>query len=486
MQRHRISRSERPPRIVKISYGPPHVATIPRAAWAAIRDVPLPELSGRGRTVTLRHAELTSSVAVRESSVLIFAGLVEVVQRLLQERNYWVETNQMVWRHYERANDEVLTGENLTELQQSLLTATNGRGNSLIVAPRLAQRLECIEAICERFPSENVVAIASNKKTVQDVAAAMKHRIQRTVTSGSRAAWHYGNLLHVDATAGFLGRCHEFPVVIWLGECTLPERTQRDLLKRAYSTLWFGFIDRPLSAIHPIDALTLEAFFGPVVADLTRLEDTLTSVTVVWLPAAAYPAGRPSTSLDRKRDVFWKNAARNQLLAIVAAALGDGDQRALQSAGVDSIKQLVQPRLDTDGLTVAIVVENREHGRQLLSHLPRWSLIDAPDKVLLLGEIPRQAIVTLPVAQECWPDADVVIYAAGNGDHWIDGCGPPGIPLRDSMLVIDVADDVDEEARDHCRWRDRDYSRRRWLAAGVRPAWLPAQQNTPPQAIGWT
>jgi hypothetical protein len=210
--------------------------------------------------------------------------------------------------------------------------------------------------------------------------------------------------------------------------------------------------------------------FGPVIYRPGDESADFTTVAVAWLPAASYPAGEPETQLERKRIFFWHNAQRNRLIAAAARAFSESDRRAIAGLGLDEAarwlagEELGQvPILSSRAPTVAIVVENPEHARELAQLLPGWSLASQTGSMELDTAVTDNTIVTLTLAAKSTLVTDVVIYAAGCGEEWFDklGLACAGI-TGERMLLVDMADDCDERATRDIQARQADYDRRGW------------------------
>jgi hypothetical protein len=74
-----------------------------------------------------------------------------------------------------------------------------------------------------------------------------------------------------------------------------------------------------------------------------------------------------------------------------------------------------------------------------------------------------QAIVTTPRAYSQGIAFDVVIRAAGTEQAWKPAYGPHPWVSSPHMLIIDVADDVDDRAILDTGLRAQDYQQRGWL-----------------------
>jgi hypothetical protein len=189
------------------------------------------------------------------------------------------------------------------------------------------------------------------------------------------------------------------------------------------------------------------------------------------------------TVLDRKRCCYWRNGQRNDLIAALANAFRSGDWEQLWQQGL--LLEADQDAFLGSDRRVAILVESTEHGRELCRRLPDWKLWDAmprPPKyenrsedfqsILDPGNLNR---VILTLTQASLMEnvyTDVLIVASGQG--WPDVVS--GFPPRSwrgghQVVLIDLADDFDGDARQATLRRQSLYASRGWHELKA-PAWM--------------
>jgi hypothetical protein len=258
-------------------------------------------------------------------------------------------------------------------------------------------------------------------------------------------------------------------VVFWDAELVL-SWTSMNQLGYMFGSFRIGFLHRDEQQLNQSERAIVESMFGPVIYRAADAHAAVTTVAIAWLPAASYPACQPDSQLERKRTFFWQNKARNRSIAAAAQALVSGNSRAASESGLENACQWLSGRgperasISGSATTVAVVVENLEHARELAPLLPGWlvaSLNDGRDPL-----ISGNAIVTLPLAAKSTLATDAVIFVAGTGTAWFDelGVACSGI-TGERMLVIDVADDCDRQAVEDADLRRADYHRRGWTTA---------------------
>ena len=106
--------------------------------------------------------------------------------------------------------------------------------------------------------------------------------------------------------------------------------------------------------------LRLEQIAGPVIG---ALDSSGAAVSVVVVPTTGGAVANARTALERKRELYWHNRARNQTVADVARAVVTKDWKALRRYGVQ--KRIVPKTTAGRTPRVAVLVESTEHGREL-------------------------------------------------------------------------------------------------------------------------
>jgi hypothetical protein len=244
----------------------------------------------------------------------------------------------------------------------------------------------------------------------------------------------------------------------------------------------YGFI-RSGQTLSAKGRLRLEGLFGPIEHRIPDPRGTEATVLVHWCMPPEFPSVRRLTALERKRRSCWRNGQRNDLIAVLAKAFRAGDQEQIWRHGL-FLEEEQDVFLGTDRY-VTILVESTEHGRELCRRLPGWKLWDVvpPQPNVEKGSVDAQSVlelgipdrVVLTLAQASLMDTvytDVLIVASGQG--WPDAV--PGFPNRSlrgdhQVLLLDLADDFDKDARQATLRRQRAYAGRGWHESKA-PAWM--------------
>jgi hypothetical protein len=440
-----------------------HLATIGRQQFESIADDLLyVDAQGKPRLPALTLRELVEPDGPKQSRrrrVRFQIGLLERVTRMLQARGWKVRVRPRNapehlydhWHPEERHCPE-------------FLRRAYDRPYTLGIVPKYRDRLWYVSELCKQFPESNVLVVANNIAQAAEAANALRELTDRGVTSGSEW-WHSEPpFIHVDVVGTITGRSvidWRFVIVL---DAELLSLTVTSQLVQMFGSILIGFLGRDERQLNERDRAQIEDLFGPVVY---RSGDEIdyTSVTVAWLAAPTYPAIQPASPLERKRMFFWQNAARNRLIAHAAQAIRQNDQQMLRRLVLDKPAAALMQTVNKSGPKVAIVVESVEHGRELCRLLPDWPLRyagdnpDAPDDLF----INSSAIVTLAMTERSPLLVDVVIYAAGTGDRWRDDLGLQCVCMSEErMLVIDIADDGDQQAVASVHARAADYRHSGW------------------------
>lgn len=205
---------------------------------------------------------------------------------------------------------------------------------------------------------------------------------------------------------------------------------------------------------------------------------------VHWCVPPEFRSVSGLTELGRKRRYCWHNEQRNDLIAVLANAFWNGDREQLWKHGLLLTKDQ-DVFLTADTRSVAILVESTEHGRELCRRLPGWKLWDAvprpaqPDRhptdapsIWDLGVLNKVVFTLMQASLMENVYTDVLIVASGQG--WPEAL--PGFPPRSwrgghQVLLVDLADDFDGDARQATLRRQSLYASRGWHELKA-PAWM--------------
>jgi hypothetical protein len=230
--------------------------------------------------------------------------------------------------------------------------------------------------------------------------------------------------------------------------------------------------------------LHLESRFGP----LFRVPDpemTQAAVQVWWAEPPWMPEIGPANPLQRKRVLYWHNAARNDWLAAIASAVATANEPALASAGLVLAGSTVLSALGKwPGVT--IVVESTEHAGELLRRLRGWELLSTqsdsnkidPKRVWQVRQLNRTVATYAAASRLKYLDTDLLIWAGADYPPELPGFPPPASEMAERVVLIDVADDADAAAQAAVRRRFQEYTTRGWISMQA-PRWARQRDARP-------
>lgn len=371
--------------------------------------------------------------------------------------------------------------------EQKLLDALVSRPRGIIEVACPAQTVSGIELICRYFPTLRLFIAASTQHQVQRLWGKLSRRLGSQVETMANWHWNEENRCHVG-TLHCLANANplDWDIIILTDAVEAVADSHLDIFSTLAQRRIFGFVQ----AEAPLGGLRRQRLYllcGPIIHRCSPVQPKQALVRVLWSSPPWSPPVAAVSALERKRQGYWHNEARNDHIAAVAAAFTAAKRDALWQLGLllDDAQErwLTHHKLPA----VAILVESTEHGRELLGRLPGWRLLarlpESPEEEAGQANAsndPRvkldQVIITLRWATSIPVlNADVLIRA--DGSAW--PLNLPGLQSSDGeCLRIDLADDFDAVAEEASRQRYKDYASRQWFNEGG-PSWLRAPANDP-------
>jgi len=363
---------------------------------------------------------------------------------------------------------------------------------------RLGTKQDIVAAtagLCRLFPRGRILIALPTRKEVGSFLGQLRRLLgTRFDTADSYPfPWQSGRLvgsLHV------VDCCNKYDwdlVVLPDARAALGRRHQEVLWRLPWQRV-YGFLLPGQRALSRRQQLQLQAAVGPVIFEAPDPRGDPAGVRVVWLPPpwAAPRDGLPA--LARKR-ALWHDGRRNELIADVASAVKSGDQVRIWECGLlfdaadrvagtpTAVSAASWAASSCSSRAVTILAESAEHGRELLRRLPGWQLLDLvpsaarepnahPGSRLEVRPLDRKVVTFARAAKLVALDTDVLLRVDGQG--WpleLAGFPPRREQADRDVLLIDLADDFDRQAKDAALARRRDYDARGW-AVGRMPTWL--------------
>lgn len=189
-----------------------------------------------------------------------------------------------------------------------------------------------------------------------------------------------------------------------------------------------------------------ESIFGrPQAVFSSRPAD---KVRVIFVPSSAPAPPRTSSCLEGRKQSYWHNTQRNDLMASVAMALVDQNLRRVIELGMpgDLACELTRARR-----SVAVAVEAVEHGQVLANRLHGWSIPDQVSSEPPCRRNEDRCIFTLDWAKDTGVRASIVVRASGGDEmparYWLRADDPEDQYPETSLIDFLDGDHMGAEAR---------------------------------------
>ena len=415
-----------------------------------------------------------------EGVLVIPTGLLALTQQKLNEAGW-----QVVVQDQRRLDSWVAPSpETLNRAQgavQAFWQTVAREPKGVFEAGSQGEVVELIASICRLFPRARVmIALNGTRKKLQSLRRQLVRAGAGEVYllnaypwpwAGGRLVCQLGHLNDADKSPDRL-----FDVVILPSALQALGAVYRGSLARLSRQRVYGFVPGH-AALSPKARLDLQAMIGPFLPRAQDFRGAEAAVTVHWAqPPWSPPAGEVS-ALERKRQAYWHNDARNAYVAAVAGALSESNREHLWKYGLMLVDDDASLSLDGNLPAVTVLVESTEHARELRLRLPGWDLVSGlpraermtpvtnPCKVRPLA---KTLLTYVAAAKLTDIDSDVLLVAGGEWPTALRAF-PPRNPARRQALVIDLADDFDPLAKEAVRSRLRAYAARGWKAEGEPP-----------------
>lgn len=212
------------------------------------------------------------------------------------------------------------------------------------------------------------------------------------------------------------------------------------------------------------ETVVLQSFSGPVIV---RRFPPCVGVWQLILSTPSFASPTETNGVEFKRQAYWRNQRRNEFVSAVARAFAICDAPRLRRYGISFTDD--EPNI-RGGATpnVTVLVESPEHGHELLSRLPGWTLrrLDRSDegKATQTSGESQGVIATVACAVKYGVQADVLIVASGEPAQLHLSDFPPrrGTGEERDALIVDFDDRHSEEMDRRFRKREHDGLRRGW------------------------
>lgn len=432
----------------RITFHTHHIASIGRAAFEAIADLPLYDDHQRppgAIPLTFRKAfEPKGRPADRGQRVRFAAGLVIRVVKALTALGFKIRVDDQPV--------EILTEDQLGQQVPGRVRRACARPRSLIVERKLAAKIGFIAELHSLMPESHLLVVAKNNQQAREAAGSLAKATSREATWGweQRRAYPWLHVKSVGALAH--DSAWQWDVVIFLDAKLAMTTTAMGFLTPGIQSIRIGFVAYDVHRLHERERAILEGMFGPVDHD-NRFAGDL----VAWLrPKRSAP--KPFNNIvERLRQQVRKNDTRNRLIARAARALTALNTVALDRLGLTEATTALLGDDPPSAPTVAIIAANAEQAQELARLLPTWRLEMAgyspPPGTLIRDD---RVIMTLARAAEDLLATTVIIFAAGGRD-WLEHAHIAFTWESEGLLILDVADHDDAASLADVRSRAAGY-----------------------------
>ena len=184
------------------------------------------------------------------------------------------------------------------------------------------------------------------------------------------------------------------------------------------------------------------------------------------MKAPPAPQVECKNALGRKRALIWHNDRRNQRIADLAKGIQYGWRKKMTTQQLLD-KSQTQAVFHKQHLSVAILVENIEHGAQLQRLLPSWDLLTRHSVTGCIPTVGGRQIASMSYAQDFGVGTDVLIRADGGVDWPLSAPAFPQASLSpDEVVVVDFEDSGSKRLRRTAQRLRRVYRERGWNIVG--------------------
>lgn len=440
---------------VTIKFYQPHQAVVIGSAARYLKQLTLDSPINAERRIAL--GVCSGAVRFNRGAAEIEGGYVNAVKIALEFRGYVVHVVGVCWRQYDVPKEE----GHLNIDQLCFAMCFEGSGRALIASRSFEQQIDLLEVFCKRLPNASIGVAVKNSAAARSIAELLSERVSQIVYTGLRESGDSSPQVSLIPVGGFVtrDRCDYF---VALGDAATLNRTIQRTVSRWRNCIRIAIMETPLHLLRERDRVSVESMYGPFLLDISELPAG-DPVYVAVVPTVGQRAKQSLRGLERKRRNITRNPRRNRQVARLASRIRNYDATSVRIAGIDDLHQIFPQPADPNRLRVAIVVESLHHASQLQRYLPTWSIVADLTSVGPFGIQQDSAIVPLPIACAVGLTTEVLVYAAGTGERWVDRCEGQMSLSGCMQLVVDFADDFDRIAEAEIFNRVDDYRSRHWI-----------------------
>lgn len=388
-----------------------------------------------------------------QSEQLLFpAGLVERVRNHAKNRGIDVAVrDQSHWPCMKIAKKQLASFPKFNEFEQKFLRRVVDHPHGQITGFSDHEQMICIGLMARAFESLQVLVVAKNKERCRRIATKVRGTLKRISSANIEDPGRLG----FCCLSGLLASWWEMWDVLILAD---PEVALADQIAK-----WNPF-SRPARqlyvfvpkgyALDQSESLHLEASVGGSIVDKKSPTQRNRAVKVQFYPGPVIRSLERFSGLDWKRKAIWHNQQRNSAIADLA-------QGYLKRSANGSHRTSGRRRV-----SVGILVESVEHGRELQKLLPMFELLSGNSTICCHARLWHKQIGTHCFADEWGIEVDILIRADGTDDWPLEAMFQGRHPkIAYKALLIDFRDSGNKEAERKVKSRTEAYQRFGWLVS---------------------
>lgn len=281
-------------------------------------------------------------------------GLLPRVTGWLQDndRQYIIEDCRPVSRLFPEPDFSKVAA--LREGQADLLLSTLTADGGLIIAGTGVGKSFLMAQLCRMYPTLRFLIVAARKAVVQTL---YKHLTEALlpgavgIITGDKNTGPDHRVTVTTARSILKADLKHTDILLFDEAHAVGSNQITEHLAHLHNTRRYGFTASPVRGDGT--DMVMEAIFGPVLAEMPY-DEAVEKDLVVPIEVHIYPVtvrvDKRSTSLANRRWCYWRNTARNKLIARIARGVPDAEQ-------------------------VLIMTETLEHAVYLQEQLPEFQLI---------------------------------------------------------------------------------------------------------------
>ncbi|MEX2216527.1 MAG: hypothetical protein WD768_20610 [Phycisphaeraceae bacterium] len=359
-----------------------------------------------------------------DNRIIIRPGLVPRAAAVLNELGFNVTINdQRQWPYHLRGDADPFH----TDVDPDLFHAIKANPGGQIIVPRL-QTAETIADIARTFSNAAVLILTMRTHDARGLWRALPDHANEYIGLRAGKADRPARVVvgTLPAIKSYNPDGAEIIILVNAHEFTGRHAITQICQATKGPTRVYAIHNNSAGPAHR-RGLIIEGLAGPVIYPEVHAHPE-PPTPVYRLEPRTKPSVIAGNACEKKRDGIWLNDNRNDIVASVAIAAASGDIATLRRSGL----LLDQDKYTLNDAGVTVLVENVEHGRQLLQRLPDWMLRSRHEDLVSSepGEenpgrtVYFHQITTLGYVAGQGVNTDVLIDATGGTAH--DGHRPFG------------------------------------------------------------